>query len=175
MVSQPAGFALRPFEPTDTASLLALNQHSEQVLSPLTAKRFTQLRQQAALLWVAESEAAVAGFLMGFTAGAAYDSVNYQWFNARLQHFFYIDRIVIGASARGQGLGQAFYRELQRWAQHRSLHWLAAEIDIAPANPASLHFHQQQDFVAVAEQGAGHKRVSLQLKSLTKDAPADEH
>lgn len=175
MNNQHAGFQLRPFEPADASGLLALNQHSEQVLSPLTAERFAQLRQQAALLWVAERDGQMAGFLMGFCAGAAYDSVNYRWFNARLQHFFYIDRIVIGASARGLGIGQTFYRELQRWARGRSLHWLAAEIDIAPANPASLRFHQQQGFVAVAEQGTGHKRVSLQLKSLEKEGATNEH
>ncbi|MBB3169917.1 GNAT family N-acetyltransferase [Simiduia aestuariiviva] len=157
---------IRAFESGDSEAVLALNKASVQFLSPMDAERLQLLRAHSALFWVAENNEGVVGFLLAFTHGAAYDSPNYRWFNARLQRFLYIDRIVLSAQVRGQGLGQQFYRELTDWAKAQQLVWLAAEIDIAPSNPPSLQFHQQQGFITAAEQAVGNKRVSLQIKSL---------
>ncbi|UTA48033.1 GNAT family N-acetyltransferase [Simiduia sp. 21SJ11W-1] len=159
-------FTLRQFTPEDAPQVLALNAQSVHFLSPLDAPKLARLADASDLFWVLEYQQAVVGFVIGFGAGRAYESINYRWFNARLQRFLYIDRIVLSDAVRGQGQGQAVYKALVAWAQAHEYHWLAAEIDIAPANPASLKFHQQQGFIAVGEQGVGSKRVSLQLRPL---------
>lgn len=166
MASQSA-LTIRPFHPKDESALLALNAASVTVLSPLDRARFSMLKQQASLILIAEGDRGVCGFLMGFCEGKMYDSKNYQWFSERLKHFFYIDRIVIAEPARSMGIGRQFYQVITEWAQAERLHWLAAEIDIEPANPKSLSFHQRQGFVSVGQQGVNGKRVSLMVKSLT--------
>ena len=164
---------LRPFQLHDTAAVLAMNLASEKFLSPLNETRLHQLRKQSALFWVAEKHSQLVGFLMGFCANAGYNSINYQWFDQRLQHFLYIDRVVVAEAARGLGLGTQFYDAVADWAIHHQLVWLAAEIDIEPPNPGSLAFHQQRGFVAVADQilnsTGGTKRVALQVKSLSQE------
>lgn len=158
--------AVREFTPADAQRVLELNAASVHFLSPLDDEKLAHLARESALFWVAETQGEVLGFLIAFTTGANYQSVNYRWFDERLKHFLYIDRIVLCESARGCGLGQKFYDALSQWALQQDYRWLAAEIDIAPANPQSLRFHEQQKFVAAGEQAIGSKRVSLQIKSL---------
>ena len=157
---------LRLFESRDSDAILSLNQRSVSVLSPMDQARLRYLEAQASLILVAEQADNVVGFLIGFTDGSQYDSKNYCWFSDRLKPFFYIDRIVIAEAARSQGLGQAFYKAVEAWAQTHQLHWLAAEIDIEPPNPASLAFHQHQGFATVGQQGIKNKQVALLVKSL---------
>ena len=166
---------LRHWQPADEADILGLNAESESVLSPMDDDRFAALRSMCCLLKVAETDDRVVGFLMGFSDGAGYDSVNYRWFASRLQRFLYIDRVVITQELRGTGLGRRFYTEAERWAAARKLHWLAAEVDLQPPNTASLGFHQRLAFVEVGRQVAGNgKQVSLQVRSISPRGAASE-
>ena len=166
---------LRDWRSADEAEILRLNAESESVLSPMDDDRFAALRQMCCLLTVAEIGGRVVGFLMGFSDGAGYDSVNYRWFASRLQRFLYIDRVVIAQELRGTGLGRGFYTEAERWAAAHKLHWLAAEVDLQPPNTISLGFHQRLAFVEVGRQVAGNgKQVSLQVRSISPPGIASE-
>ncbi len=158
---------MRDWRSADEAEILRLNAEAESVLSPMDDDRFAALRQMCCLLKVAEIGGRVVGFLMGFSDGAGYDSVNYRWFASRLQRFLYIDRVVVTKELRGSGLGRRFYVEAERWAAAHELCWLAAEVDVQPPNTASLGFHQRLAFVEVGRQEAGSgKQVSLQVRSI---------
>jgi predicted GNAT superfamily acetyltransferase len=157
-------FILREWRPADDAEILRLNAESVHVLSPLDAGRLSLLRGMSRFLSVAESGGVVAGFLLGFTDGEEYDSVNYQWFSARLKQFLYIDRVVVSKDFRRAGLGRQFYFAAQSWARQQQLMWLTAEIDLQPPNPVSLEFHRQLGFFEVGQQQAAkNKIVSLQV------------
>ena len=78
--------AIRPFQSEDEPAVLHLNETSVHVLSPMDEKRFHALKNMAALLWVAVKEDGIAAFLMAFTDGVDYDSVNYQWFSRLNRH-----------------------------------------------------------------------------------------
>lgn len=159
---------LRAFQPEDSALLLQLNEDSVHFLAPLAAPDLQRIAAQDGRIMMLESAGACVGFLIFYTDGSDYASPNYRWFSNALQQFLYIDRIVIDRQCRGRGLGQACYAQLQQWARERQLNWLAAEIDIEPANPGSLRFHQQQGFAELGRQSvqAGKKIVSLQALRL---------
>ena len=162
-----ADVVLRKWRPADEPDILWLNAQSVSVLSPLDSARFATLRGMSCLLRVAESDSKVVGFMMGFSDGAAYDSVNYRWFASRLKRFLYIDRVVVSKECRGTGLGRRFYCEAERWATEHELLWLAAEVDLQPPNTASLQFHDRIGFVEVGRQVAGSdKQVSLRVRSV---------
>ena len=166
---------VRDWRSADKADILRLNAESESVLSPMDDDRFAALLSMCCLLKVAEIGGRVVGFLMGFSDGAGYDSVNYRWFASRLQRFLYIDRVVVAKELRGAGLGRRFYTEAERWAAEQELHWLAAEVDVQPPNTASLGFHQRLAFVEVGRQAAGNgKQVSLQVRSISPPGAASE-
>ncbi len=159
---------IRPYSAGDEAAILDLNKHSVHFLSPMDKSRFAELRAMARLLWLAESRGEVVAFLLGFSEGAAYDSVNYRWFSRRLKNFFYIDRIVVSDKVRSLGVGRSIYAKLESWALQQGFDWLAAEVDIEPPNTGSLRFHDRQQFVEVARQTAGvqRKTVSLRIKCI---------
>src|SRR5699024_2290882 len=117
---------------------------------------------------VVECDSQVAGFLLGFVAGANYDSLNYQWFCARYEAFFYIDRIVVGAAWRGQGLGAAFYADVDAWAAARDLSLVTCEVNTRPRNAESLAFHGALGFseVGVQDTEGGSKSVSLLARDI---------
>ena len=164
----PERHRLRDATPADFPAVLALNEASVAVLSPLDAPRLARLHAEAACHRVGEADGRVVAFLLALREGAAYDSVNYRWFAARYPRFLYVDRVVVAAAARGQGLADRLYDDLEALARAQGVDLLACEIDVRPPNPASARFHARRGFREVGRQAVqdGKKEVSLQVRSL---------
>lgn len=159
---------LRPAAPADLAQVLALNAASVHYLSPLTPARLEHLHARSAHHRVVADEGGVQAFLLAFREGADYDSPNYQWFAARYPRFLYIDRVVVSAACRGQGLGRLLYDDLFAFARHADAACVVCEFDVDPPNEPSRRFHERYGFREVGSQlvAGGAKRVSLQAVRL---------
>lgn len=163
---------LRDATPADFPAVLALNHAFVAVLSPLDEARLVHLHAQAAQHRVVERDGEVVAFLLSLRETAEYDSPNYRWFAARYRRFLYVDRIVVGATAQGLGVGRRLYRDACEHALGEALPVLVCEFDIVPPNPASASFHAAMGFREVGTQALGvGKRVSLQALDLTSDTP----
>lgn len=153
----------------DADAIIALNRESEAATSPMDEARFAELYDMASLMIVAERDSQVIGFLMGFVDSIDLDGVNYRWFDTRLKRFFYIDRIVVDASCRGEGVGQRIYSEVRQWAREQGLLWMAAEMNLDPPNLRSLKFHRRNGFMEIGTQKLPDGRiVSMQIRRLDK-------
>jgi predicted GNAT superfamily acetyltransferase len=154
---------LRPATAADADAILALNQESVAVLSPLSRERLVQLEREAAVRSVVEDGGTVVAFLLAFREGAAYDSPNYRWFAGRYDRFVYVDRVVVAGAARGRGAGAALYRDVFEFAATHAVGVVTCEYDVEPPNLASERFHARFGFREVGRQrlDAG-KLVSLQ-------------
>lgn len=130
----------------DIESILELNQKSVKVLSPMDKDKLLKLIQMATLSVVVEENNQVAAFLLAFSSGAEYESINYQWFNQKFDEFLYIDRIVVSDQYRGKGIASKLYQYLINWADKHSVSSIVAEIDVQPPNKPSLLFHQKFGF-----------------------------
>ena len=148
--------------PAHFAQILALNEGSVHFLSPLSPQRLEQLHRQAAYHKLVLEEDRVAAFLLAFEPGSSYDSINYQWFEARLTRFLYIDRVVVSPDFRGQGLASRLYQDLFDHARERGMSQVVCEFDIDPPNPASEAFHRRFGFSQLGTQAVASKWVSLQ-------------
>ena len=104
---------LRPMLPADHADVLALNEANVELLAPLEEARLVQLQSWADTAAVIDVDGALAGFVLTFVSGSAYDSENFGWFSDRFGDFCYLDRIVIHEDFRRRGLGTAVYDELE--------------------------------------------------------------
>jgi len=93
--------------------------------------------------------------------GQTYPSENYAWFGARHDHFWYLDRIVVHADFRRQGVGRALYAAVFEAAGRAGTPRINCEVNTQPANPASLALHEGLGFVAVGERTAGGKTVVM--------------
>jgi predicted GNAT superfamily acetyltransferase len=147
--------------------MVALNAAVEAVTSPMDNARCDTLLALSTWCTVAERDGLVVGFILAMQHGAAYDNGNFRWFADRLNRFVYIDRIVIGAGARGLGLGRALYDDLSGAARRQGNLLLAAEMDLVPANPGSIAFHRAYGFVELGQRRLDSgKIVSMQVKGI---------
>jgi predicted GNAT superfamily acetyltransferase len=153
---------LRPFEATDLAVALALNNANLPALNGLDAAELERLVGEALVSLTAEVDGAFAGFCIVFGPGVDYDSLNYRWFSDRYRDFAYLDRIAVDSSLRRAGVGRAFYDELRRrFTGVKPV--LLCEVNIRPRNDVSLDFHRSIGFREVGQQDTddGRKTVSL--------------
>lgn len=153
--------------PEHFAPILALNEGSVQVLSPLSHRRLETLHQNAAYHKVAVEAGEVVGVLLAFAERADHDSVNYRWFAERRTGLLYIDRVVVAPERRRGGVARRLYDDVIRAARAVGCRSLVCEIDVEPPNPASQRFHARLGFREVGTQRVeyepGHpKQVSLQ-------------
>ena len=104
----------------------------------------------------------ISGFLIAIHPGKNYDSLNYKWFEKKFESFLYVDRIVIGSEFHGQGIGKAFYDDLQSCASKKT-NFITCEVNIKPSNEGSMIFHQKYGFKKVGTQitDYGKKEVCL--------------
>ena len=172
MTPRPIGHAervhqLRPLTDGDLPEVLDLNQRNVRLLAPMDDARLRELQALADRCDVLDVDGAVAGFVITFAPGTAYDSENYRWFAARHTDFYYLDRIVLHEDFRRRGLGAFVYDELERVAARHGRMVLEAWVDNAP----SLAFHRGRGYVTVGEIGDDSHRVCLMEKTFqTKDA-----
>lgn len=165
---------LRDAAGSDLPAILALNQGAMPHVSSLSAEALAHLAAQSPYLRVGEAGGEIVAFLLALEPGADYASMNFRWFRDRYPSFVYVDRVVIGAAARRRGLGRRFYADLEEFARRRGAPRITLEVNLRPANPGSLAFHQAMGFREVGTQDTegGTKTVSLQVKELGDEPPA---
>jgi len=167
---------IRPAGPADLDAVLALNQSEVPHVSPLTRAGLERLVQLASLRSVAEAvDGAIAGFLLAMTPEAAYESLNFRWFQGRYPSFHYVDRIVVSPLHRRVGVASALYRDLETLAVNAGSARLTCEVNTRPPNPESHVFHARIGFVEVGTQDTegGTKTVALYAKTLPPRAASD--
>ncbi len=143
-------FTVRDYRAEDAAAILEINAANVPEVGEMDASKLAGFAASAAWLPVVEVDGKVAAFAVFLTEGADYGSPNYRWFSERHAGFFYVDRIAVGATCRGVGIGQALYREALVRARAGERPVLCAEVNTVPANEASLRFHDRLGFKEVA-------------------------
>jgi predicted GNAT superfamily acetyltransferase len=146
--------------PAVAANLLALNAANETETSPLTPATLQQLLTSSWHLGLAGTDGQD-GFLIALDDGSDHPGLNFQWFKARLARFVYIDRVIVSAAVRGQGIARTLYDELFRRAAAEGVPMIGCEINNLPPNPASDAFHARLGFAEIGRAAlpCGEKRV----------------
>lgn len=160
--------ALRDIEPSDLEEVLKLNNSAGKSIVPIETDRLTQLEQVARYFRVAEVNGQLAGFLVGLTREAEYESPNFSWFKEHCvdDGFLYIDRVVVSSKFRRHGIGRVLYCDVLSFAEVR-FPVLSCEVFIQPRDDVSLIFFGTNDFTEVGQQVLPNKRqVSLMTKPL---------
>ncbi|HEX5427019.1 MAG TPA: GNAT family N-acetyltransferase [Pedococcus sp.] len=156
---------LRPMVEADLSTVLALNHAHVELLSPMDEARLRRLIGWACRSDVIECDGLVAGFVLVFAPGTAYDSPNYRWFTARYgERFHYLDRVVVDDRFRRRGLATAAYEVIEAGAADRER--LVLEVNVDPPNQASLAFHEARGYQEVGRLGEEGHVVALMAKAL---------
>jgi uncharacterized protein len=171
---------VRDATPDDFAAVLALNEESVAVLSPLDLALLRRLHGWAAYhRVVTDADGAesgrVAAFLLALREGLAYESQNYIWFTQAHDRFLYIDRVVVARRLQGRGIGSLLYADLLDFAGRSGAGVVTCEFDLRPPNDASRRFHETHGFREVGRQrvAGGSKLVSLRELAVAQPVAAD--
>ena len=147
---------------TDLAALNALNDAHAAEVNALAPADFAALVGVAfAARMLDGADGRPAGFCIALSHATPTQGPNHGWFQARLPSFAYVDRVVVDAACRGQGIARALYADLLAHARAAGLPVLACEVNLDPPNPASMAFHEKFGFVeaGVATDPRNGKRV----------------
>ena len=158
---------LRPMTAADYAAVLALNATAEGLVEPLGPDRLDWLRLIAAHAAVVDLDGRPAGFLLTFTPGSAYDGLEFRWFAATYaDRFLFIERIVIAAEHRREGLASQVYGAIERAAT--PFDRAVTRVRSDPPDAGGLTFHTNRGYVEVAKQRlANGTTTALLAKDLT--------
>jgi predicted GNAT superfamily acetyltransferase len=159
---------LRDFDRMDLNFVHAANEANLPHVNSLDLEQFAELAAKTVYFKVAILDGKLAGFLMAMSPKADYASDNYQWFSHEYEDFIYVDRIITLDHARGQGVGSALYQDIESYCQHKNISRICCEVNIRPANEASIAFHEKRGYKQVSTQATegGKKSVSLRVKTL---------
>jgi len=138
--------AITELSAQSSEALRALNNEFAKETSFLDEARWGRLTGMARVAFATPD-----AFVIALDQDADYDSPNFLWFRDRYERFAYVDRIVVGHAAHGQGLGRALYEKLFDAAKAAGYPCLMAEVNTNPPNPGSLSFHAKMGFEAVGE------------------------
>jgi predicted GNAT superfamily acetyltransferase len=157
---------LRAIEPDDHAAVLELNHHNVAALAPMDQARLDELLGIVDRGQIVDVGGQVAGFVLTFPSGTAYDSPYYLAFTAMFgDDFYYLDRIVIGDRFRRRGLGSFVYDAVERLAEPSGR--VALEVNTRPLNEVSMAFHLARGYREVDRVDGETKEVAM----MTKDLP----
>jgi predicted GNAT superfamily acetyltransferase len=159
---------IRDFTGQDLTAIHAANEANLPHVNSLNAEQFAELANKTTYFKVATLDGKLAGFLMAMIPKADYASDNYQWFSRHYDDFIYVDRIITLDHARGHGVGSALYQDIENYCHDHAISRVCCEVNIRPANDASIQFHEKREYKQVNTQQTegGKKSVSLRVKTL---------
>lgn len=157
---------VRDIEAGELDAVLALNNAAGPGIVPISTDRMRHLYEVARYFRVAIHDGQLAGFLVGLSPEADYDSPNFLWFRQHHADFLYIDRIVVDSRFRRHGIGRVFYADVLSFAEVR-YPLLCCEVFIEPRDDVSLVFFGTNGFNEVGQQLLPNgRRVSLMVKEM---------
>lgn len=137
-----------PIQTAHHAAILRNNERFVHWLSPLDGVDLTELLGHADY---ARQVHAGEGALIAYDGHGPYRHKHVDWLSARLDSYFYIDRIVIGAAAQSQGAGRLLYADVEVAARLRGHSHIACEVNTRPDNPGSHAFHVALGYKAIGD------------------------
>lgn len=159
LATLPAAISIRTVIEQDMDALVSMNNQAIPAVSKLTRTALEDLISLSIVCLVAEREGEPCGFLLCLADGVcSYRSHNYAWLSNKLPRFAYVDRIVVGEQARGQKIGEAFYRTLFQNHTVKDRPFVC-EVNSHPPNPGSMRFHQRLGFGEIGAMDHGDKAV----------------
>jgi len=133
----------------DRTAVLSLNNAHIKETSILDQTSLAELLDMA--FYARGIERGATAFLIALDQNAPYRNPNFSWFEDFRESFVYIDRIIVAASARGQGIARILYDDLFAAAQQAGQDSVVCEVNIEPPNPASEAFHLAMGFKEVGQ------------------------
>jgi hypothetical protein len=133
----------------DKAAVLSLNNAHAKETSALDATSLAELLDMS--FYARGISRGATAFMIALDQNAPYRNPNFTWFKESRKSFVYIDRVIVAASARGQGIARLLYNDLFVAAREVGQERVVCEVNIEPPNPVSEAFHLALGFKEVGQ------------------------
>ncbi len=150
---------IRDLRAADAAAVLALNNDAVPAVNGHDETSLDALLQMADRTWVVDDAGLLGGLLVTFAPGSAYGSDNYGWLSDRYDDFGYVDRIIVADTHRRLGLAGRLYDTFADHARRQGRRRLLCEVNVEPANPQSIAFHEANGWTAIEDLEHGPGKV----------------
>ena len=156
----------------DLNDVLSLNQAEEKWTSELDLDSLEELMDYSVAFKVLADTESVFGFALVMNSSSAYSNANLDWFNARLESFWYVDRIVVAGTCSRKGYGRALYERIFASARLEKVRSITCEYSARPMNERSAAFHAQMGFREIGNRNdkTNGKGLSMQVCELSVQA-----
>ena len=154
---------LRPLAASDVGPVAALNDAEVPRVSALGPEGLADHLPRCELAVVAEDDDGLAGFVLAVPPGIDYESVNYRFFEDRGTDHLYVDRVVVAPTHRRRGVAGRLYDAVEERSRQTGRAEVTCEVNVRPANPASLAFHVARGFLEVGRQDTTGGTVTVAL------------
>lgn len=141
---------IKKYTDDDLNWLVKLNNDCVPAVNFQSADEFSKDQSFWDSALVATKDGKPLGIVILIREGTGYASNNYAWHNRQNDQHLYVDRIIIGNSARGLGIGRKLYDVAMRLSADYKIP-LTAEVNTVPDNPQSHAFHIALGFDVVGE------------------------
>jgi uncharacterized protein len=174
-VGQPMR-AIRSLETSDHEAALRLDAAGVAGVAPLDLEEFHRLCGIPNLHLMCEgADGLPIGYLLAFSSGADHDGEEFRTLAAALgaaSPFVYVDQVVVAPAFRRRGGASALYNVLEFRAKAMFISVLCCEVNLEPANPASINLHVQRGFAPLSTLvTADGRRVVLMKKEIRAQSP----
>jgi|SRR5882724_7797063 len=162
---------IRQLREEDIDVVLRINADAAPHVAKLDATELRRLVAIADTACVAEEATNVIGYLLAMSDSCDYEGEEFRHFRGLIeQPFLYIDQITVDREARRMQIASKLYEHLVQRGRRLDIRLLCCEVNVRPANPISLWFHERLGFEKVCElETADGRTVRLLCKRISID------
>ena len=162
--------SVRTLRPEDLGRVLEINQANTPEVGSIDSERLAFIYDESTIRLGVTVDGRLVGFTMVLAPGSRYDSVNYRWFQANHPESWYLDRVAISADHRRRGLGAGLYDSVFEALMEAGARSLGLEVNVEPANPVSMAFHERLGFETLAQQTTDYGAVvAMMLRPMGRE------
>ncbi|MDP6200061.1 MAG: GNAT family N-acetyltransferase [Candidatus Poseidonia sp.] len=147
----------------DLHSMWVINEQGLPGTGQVSQEALADLLELAVLSLGTFQHGMLVGFVICLPPGTSYGSLNYAWFNNKLDAFVYVDRIAVAEEHRNQGVGRMLYEQVISSSEANGVP-VAAEVNSKPPNPGSMRFHHRFGFEEIGVLHHAEKSVTMLLR-----------
>ncbi len=155
---------LRELSERDVPLMWSINEQGLPGTGKVSKEEMLQVFSFSSLSLGVFQEEQLLGFVLCLPPETSYGSLNYAWFNQRLEAFLYVDRIAVSQLHRNRGIGSMLYEQVIASSHEHGIP-VAAEVNSTPPNPGSMRFHERFGFVEIGALHHKDKSVTMLLRT----------